>query len=316
MRLGVQSGLLRLYPLDLALEKIREAGYDGVELWGGRLHGYILDLVRTLDGDFELNEELVTRVKSLCDRNGLEIVCYTPEQVLYPLNVLIDAAAPLDGTRMRRNSRRLLELSVDVAETLGCGRVVIASPMWQWRRTDRGYARATRDQVIEAVIDEVAGLVSYAAARGGTILFEAQVEDFTNAIITLEDTALLLDRIPSPHLQVLLDTGHVQVTASRLGRDGVAYFREHVAAFKGRLGHVHIDDNAGDTDTHLAPGAGTIDIAGMVAALVEAGYQGWLAPELNILGAYVIPETAERLLRESREYLERILSSPTDGWHR
>ena len=74
------------------------------------------------------------------------------------------------------------------------------------------------------------------------------------------------------------------------------------------LGHVHVDDNAGDADAHLAPGAGTIDIAGMVGALAEGGYQGWLVPELGILGATVIPETAERLLRESRDYLDRVLS--------
>ncbi len=307
MRLAIQSGLLRLYPLELALEKIREAGYEGVELWGGQLHGYILDLVRAADGELALDEDAIARIKALCARNGLEIVCYTPEQVLYPLNVLIDDATPLDGARMRRTSRRLLELSVDAAVALGCGRVVVASPMWQWRRTEVGYTRTRRAEVIEAVVTEVAALVSYAAARGGTILFEAQVEDFTNAIITLEETALLLERIPSPQLQVLLDTGHVQVTARRLGRDGVAYFREHVQAFKGRLGHVHVDDNLGDTDAHLALGEGSIDLAGMVAALAEAGYGGWLAPELGILGDYVIPETAERLLRASRTYLQRLV---------
>src|ERR1700731_2874503 len=127
MHLGVQSGLLRLYPLDLALEKIRAAGYEGIELWGGQLHGYILDLVSAVDGEFVLNESLVARIASLCRMNELQIVCYTPEQVLYPLNVLIDAADPLDGPRMRRTSRRLLELSVDVAVALGCGRVVVAS---------------------------------------------------------------------------------------------------------------------------------------------------------------------------------------------
>jgi multiple sugar transport system permease protein len=40
VKLAIVSGLLRHYPLDLALAKIREAGYDGVEPWSGRPHAY------------------------------------------------------------------------------------------------------------------------------------------------------------------------------------------------------------------------------------------------------------------------------------
>ena len=38
-----------------------------------------------------------------------------------------------------------------------------------------------------------------------------------------------------------------------------------------------------------------------------------LALELGILGAYVIPDTAERLLRESHAYLQRLLAAPERG---
>src|SRR5579875_711190 len=105
MRVCVQSGLLRLYPLDLALRKIRAAGYDGVELWGGQPHGYILDLAREADGELVLDEAIAASIRTLCDRHGLDLVCYTPEQVLYPINVLVEETEPFDGARMRGRSR-------------------------------------------------------------------------------------------------------------------------------------------------------------------------------------------------------------------
>jgi len=162
---------------------------------------------------------------------------------------------------------------------------------------------------VDAAIAEVERLVRRAEERGVTILIEACPEDYSNTIVTLEDTMRVLERIPSPRLQVLLDTGHVAVTATQLGRDPVAYFRAHVQAFGARLGHVHVDDNHGDTDAHLVPGAGDLDLAGMLAALQASGYDGWLSVELGILGDYVLPERAEHLLCESRAYLDGILAA-------
>ncbi len=309
MRVCVQSGLLRLYPLDLALRKIRAAGYDGVELWGGQPHGYILDLAREADGELVLDEAIAASIRTLCDRHGLDLVCYTPEQVLYPINVLVEETEPFDGARMRGRSRHQLELSVDAAAALGCGRVVVASPIWPWRKTAEGYARVRPGEALDAAIAEVERLVRRAEERGVTILIEACPEDYSNTIVTLEDTMRVLERIPSPRLQVLLDTGHVAVTATQLGRDPVAYFRAHVQAFGARLGHVHVDDNHGDTDAHLVPGAGDLDLAGMLAALQASGYDGWLSVELGILGDYVLPERAEHLLCESRAYLDGILAA-------
>ncbi|HET7095069.1 MAG TPA: hypothetical protein VFI22_16375, partial [Thermomicrobiales bacterium] len=50
------SGLLRQYPLDLALAKIAETGYDGIELWGGQFHGYVLDMVKAVDDELTLDQ--------------------------------------------------------------------------------------------------------------------------------------------------------------------------------------------------------------------------------------------------------------------
>jgi len=58
-KLSVQSAIFRFYPLEPAVQKIADAGFDGIELWGGQFHGYYLDFLaegssladRRLDGE-------------------------------------------------------------------------------------------------------------------------------------------------------------------------------------------------------------------------------------------------------------------------
>ncbi len=309
IRLAIVSGLLRQYPLDLALAKIAEAGYDGVELWGGQYHGYVLDMVKEVDGDLSLDVARAEAIRDLCAAHGLPIVCLTPEQLIYPINWLIDDAPPFDGRALRQRSRRLVELSIDAAAALGCGRVVVVTPTWQWTREGDGWRRATKSEVIGAAIDEIAAFVRHAEDRGVTILFEPLVHHDTNGIETLEETAELLARVPSPNLQLMLDMGHVAVTANRRGLDPVASFREHLRVFGERVQHIHVDDNAGAVDSHLVPGAGTIDLGGMTVALLESGYRGWISAELGILGEYALPEHAEPLLHEARRQMTTMLET-------
>ena len=309
MQLAIVSGLLRYYPLDLALKKIRDVGYDGVELWGGQFHGYVLDMVRDENGRLELDDGLAKSVGQMVDASGLRLACLTPEQLIYPINLLADETRPFDAAALRARSRRMLELYVDAAAVMGCGRVVMITPTWQWTRGGDGYRRADKAEVIAAAIEEFVGLVRHAEARGVTILFEPLVHHDTNGIETLEETARLLDAIPSPNLALMLDMGHVAVTANRLGTDPVAYFRAHLARFDSRVQHIHVDDNAGAIDSHLAPGHGTIDLVGMTRALIDHGYDGWLSAELGILGEYAMPEHAEPLLAETHRHMTTMVKT-------
>jgi len=45
--------------------------------------------------------------------------------------------------------------------------------------------------------------------------------------------------------------------------------------------HIHIDDNNGDFDSHIIPGKGTFDWAGLKKALIELNYQGFVSAELG-----------------------------------
>jgi fructoselysine 3-epimerase len=311
VKLAIVSGLLRLYPLDLALRLIREAGYDGVEIWGGQYHGHIWDLVEEHGGEFVLNRERVRAIRAMCDDLGLEIAAYTPEQLLYPTNYLVDQAPPFDGPALRDHSRKGAELCIEAASELGCSRMALVTPFWLWTADGSGYRRTTRQEVLDASLEEIARFVGVAERAGVTILFEPLVYHDTNGIATLEEAATVFDQIESPHLELMLDYGHVAVTANREGHEPVAYLQAHFDRFGSRIGHIHIDDNHGQIDAHLAPGEGTIDLQGMTNVVLGSGYSGWISAELAFLGPYALPENAEPLLRSSREIMANLIASAT-----
>ena len=209
---------------------------------------------------------------------------------------------------MRARSRRLLELSIDAAVELGCHRIVAITPVWHWRSEGASYVRVSKPEILEAATDEIGRLCHYAEARGVAILFEPLVHHDTNGIETLEEVALLFDRVDSCSLRLMLDMGHIAVTANRIGVEPVAYLRAHLERVGEKVDHIHVDDNHGAVDAHLAPGEGTVDLVGMTRSLVESGYNGWLSAELSILGEYAMPDTAERLLHETYASMRRLVT--------
>lgn len=78
-----------------------------------------------------------------------------------------------------------------------------------------------------------------------------------------------------PQLLFHLDVGHAQVAGK--GRSLTADF---IRRFGKRLTHVHLSDNRGVTDDHLALGEGMIDWKMTVEALKKTRYDGTVTLEV------------------------------------
>ena len=85
MKMAAVTSLMKYYPLPEALRTIAEAGYTGVELWGGFPHAYTDDFF--LDG--WLDEAIVGRARRLIETSGLEPGNFLPEQCFSPVNFLV-----------------------------------------------------------------------------------------------------------------------------------------------------------------------------------------------------------------------------------
>lgn len=94
------------------------------------------------------------------------------------------------------------------------------------------------------------------------------------------------------HITATIDTGHVNMWRKYWVGDNKKTIEQNDAEFdtwvvkkmaemaqKNVVGHVHLDDNYGYHDDHLAPGEGNAPITKMIKALKDNGYKGELIVE-------------------------------------
>lgn len=83
----------------------------------------------------------------------------------------------------------------------------------------------------------------------------------------------IASRVPHPHLGFCLDTGHSLVA---LHAERQHEFQDAMGA---RLAAVHLNDNPGGRDLHIAPGHGRVDFAGVFRRLAGSGFSRTLCIE-------------------------------------
>lgn len=88
---------------------------------------------------------------------------------------------------------------------------------------------------------------------------------------TAEELVELVDSYENQYVGVCWDTGH----ANEMKLDQY----KSILLLEKRLKNLHINDNSGTRDEHLAPGLGTIDWKRFIQALVEIEFDGTLTHE-------------------------------------
>ena len=145
-------------------------------------------------------------------------------------------------------------------------------------------------EVWNTYIDSLARMVELASAAGMRLALEGHAQ----VIVGTTDAFLrAADRIPSPSFGTNLD-----VAWQFLQREYVPW---SIYKLRERILHVHVRDGDGLFCYNLPPGNGVIDWNGVVRALKEVGYDGFLSFELS---GYLEPE---RYVKQGKEYLERVL---------
>jgi sugar phosphate isomerase/epimerase len=124
---------------------------------------------------------------------------------------------------------------------------------------------------------EVAGLC---APYGATVMLENVYE--TEPGLFLE----VLNRVGAPNLQVCFDVGHLLAFST-------GDFAAWLSTLAPVIGHLHLHDNHGDADTHLALGAGRVPLPDILRELARRGrrpsvtlephQEGSLEPSLEYL---------------------------------
>ena len=178
-------------------------------------------------------------------------------------------AAGLDGLTLSDPEESIRQAAVEraaghirLAAELGAA-VIIGFLAGRLGASDDQEWRTRRAWALEGL----AALCRLAQPLGVTLLLEPLNRYESDYINTLSDAADILREIGAPNLKLLADTFHMNIEEADLAAS--------LRAAGPRVGHVHLADT-----NRQAPGHGHLDIAGILGALDEIGYKGYLSFEV------------------------------------
>jgi fructoselysine 3-epimerase len=256
------------YTIEETIKRIARIGYDGIEIGAAAPHAY----------PAHLSKERRKEIKKMLDDNNLPVSSMLPAPGGGPgFNV----ASPLPEERAGavEQYKEVVELCSDLG-----GSTVMYIAGWQIYGTTRVQAW---DWSREA-LNEVA---KTARDRGVTIVIEPTPTD-SNLIESCDDAIELMEQVAAPNVKLMFDTQH-------------AYYRNEVPTdYVYRMGknlrHVHLSEFG-----RGAPGTGPGDFVGLVAALRETGYDGYLAMEIGFNRRNVEPDL---VAWQAYQYLKPLVS--------
>ncbi|HOG48495.1 MAG TPA: sugar phosphate isomerase/epimerase family protein [Anaerolineae bacterium] len=190
-------------------------------------------------------------------------------------------AAPNPEVRRRAVAR--IREHIALAAELGSG---VTVGLVRGRLGQEADARAAARQAFVDCLDECCRA---AAAVGVTLFLEPMNRYECDYLYTLDEASAVIDELGAPNLKLLADTFHMNIEDANLTTG--------IARAGGRLGHVHLVDS-----NRWVPGYGHLDVRGVLQALAESGYQGYLSFE-----ALPLPDP-QAAAREGLRTVRRILS--------
>ncbi|WP_210492594.1 TIM barrel protein [Patulibacter sp. SYSU D01012] len=234
------------FPLERWLDDMASLEVGKVELWGVSPHLYVEDATAAD----------IDRVRREIEARGLELTCFTPEQVMYPINI----AAREE--RIRERSVRYFEKCVDACVGLGAP-LLFLTPGW-------GYVGEDDAEVWKRSADALSRIVSYADERGIRSVLEALQPVESHVITTSAQIRRMLDDVGHPALGAAVD-----IPAMAVAGETVA---DYTAAFGDRLWHAHFVDGA--PGGHLAWGDGELPMERYLDEFAAGGFTGHLSFEI------------------------------------
>ena len=274
MNLAVVSSVFSNYQLEHVLPIVAHAGYEGIDLWGGRPHVFRSDL-----GPARLRA-LRRQAADL----GLEIASVMPAFYRYPFSLTTS------DDRIRRDSLDYMKESIDNAVQLGAGTVLtVPGRSLHGQTTDDAWAR---------MADSLSTVADMGAAAGLRIGVEAVNRYVSDLVVNADDALRLIRPLGRDNLGVVLDSGHIHLA----GQNGVA----DVHSLGPLLYQVHLNDNDGNKHQGLVPGDGSFDYQPLLKALKDSQFRGFLSVELS-WDYNVDPEPhVISAARRVREWLSRL----------
>lgn len=254
-----------------ALERIRRAGFRYADYNFGPDHGRRSGVYAS---DFEA---YIHGVSGFCGRIGIKLV-----QAHAPMGSPLSDGGSLLGDTLR---------CVDACGAWGIPNLVVHS----------GYEPGlSRRETFEQNKRFFAPLLERAERYGVNVLvenFNRMCIDGTYWIDNAPDLLEMIEAVGHPLFHAVWDAGHANMQDMPQD-EALRLLGDHVRA-------LHIQDNMGDKDSHLAPFLGTLSMDAVMNGLLDIGYNGYFTFEV---GAFFTP--AQRRRPYPRD--ERLIGAPVE----
>jgi len=271
-----------------ALQKMAELGFHYVELEGASAGGNLLQV-------YEERQAL----KELCAKLGLRVANFCP---VIPELVSLDAAE-------RGKGRELFRLAVELATFFQCATIQIDSYTPPLKFVGERPYKEMLNYGIEFRIEVdpqfdwneqwrvLVETFKYCAQEARRAGLPFCLEPRVGEIISNTDALLrLMDHVGADNFGAVLDTAHqhaqkeiLPLSVEKLGR---------------RIMYLHVADNDGKINEHKALGEGTVDWAGVFAALKKHHFAGYVAIDIGRLPD--MDEAMRRSIAFLRDLLPRL----------
>jgi sugar phosphate isomerase/epimerase len=212
-----------------------------------------------------------TAIIHALEASGLGLICHMPTFV--STADLTESLRLASVTEMRR--------SLEVAFELGAAKIVLHPSMVA------GLGAFVGDRIKAYAYDFLAEMVEAALQMRLTLCLESM---FPRYMLGGQPTDLEEMFTAFPSLKLVLDTGHAHIDDRGEGR-----LLQLVEQFGSRIAHIHVSDNHGRRDEHLAVGHGTVDFAGLVQKLQAIGYDDTLTLEVFCENRQQLVDSRKRL---------------------
>jgi protein FrlC len=256
------------YTLEETIKRIAGIGYDGIEIGAAAPHAY----------PAHLSKERRKEIKKVLDGNGIAVSSMLPAPGGGPgFNV----ASPLAEERQEAidQYKKVIELCSDLG-----GPTVMYIAGWQIYGTPRIQAWNWSREALSEIVKT--------AADFGVMLVVEPTPTDSNLVESCDDAIELMEQVGAKNVGLMFDTQH-------------AYYRNEVPTdYVYRMGkdlrHIHLSEFG-----RLPPGTGRGDFLGLVAALREIDYKGYLTMEIGFNRRDVEPDL---IARQAYEYLKPLVS--------
>lgn len=257
----------RYFPLETFLDDAADCGLVNVELWGASPFFHIEDATYAD----------VVRVRREIERRGLRLVCLTPEQCVYPINLASSVREE------RRRSLKFFEDHLRAASELGTDKMLVTTG-WGY------FDGSNREEAWKWAREGIHELADLAQFHGLKLALEVLRHDESNLVYNLPTLKKMLDELSHPAIGGMIDT----IPMALAGESP----KDYLDALGKNLIHIHFIDGA--PRGHLAWGDGTLDMRRYLKELEEGDYEGFLTLEITDGRYYMDPGAS---LRQSVEAL-------------